>query len=170
MYRGGCLGETAVDCEAAAEAYSDLLEEETQKALDDAQKLADEQAQIAENMIRAISDAWLGNLSYLTANQKTQYAEDLLALSVTDDSFDPVAASKLAAEAALLTTGTKEEYIPFFERYVKELADADKEATPTDILNKLDELIKEVITSKDETVDAYIHSTLTAEEIAEAIA
>ena len=148
----GELGSALLAVETATKSYNDLLMTDGLAA------------------VKSITDAWLGSLSYLTDIQKTEYASGLLTLSTTDDdSINSVDAAKLAAETAMRTTSTKEEYIPVFNRYISELEAEGEEATTTDILNKLDELIKEVIISKDATVDAYVYNTLTAEEIADAI-
>jgi len=94
--------------------------------------------------IKAIADAWLGSLSYLTEQQKTLYAAEYAKLGLEDTSgnIDNVEAARLAAETAMKTTATKEDYIPVFERYILALEeDIEDEATLDDVVSKLDELI-----------------------------
>jgi phage-related protein len=102
--------------------------------------------------VQNIADAWLGNLSYLTLKQKADFASGYLALGLSGDgTIDTVAAARLAAETALKTTSTKEEYIPVFERYIAELEGQEADATNNDIVDRLDELINRVIDLEETT-------------------
>jgi len=116
------------------------------------------------DMIQNVSDAWLGNLSYLTLMQKAEYASGLLQLGLTDGTgqINTVDAARAAAEIALKTTRTKEEYIPVFERYIAELENEVEDASRTDLLNELRELKAEVVELRTATIDAYIHTGATA--------
>lgn len=96
-------------------------------------------------MIKNLSDAWLGNLSYLTLQQKAEYASGLLDIARTTNNItDRVEAARLKAEAGLKTTATKEEYIPIFNEYINELKNQNKEASLSDVVTRLDNLIAKV--------------------------
>jgi len=122
-----------------------------------------EMSSAAENLSSSVSeivDAWLGDLSYLTDLQKLDYATGALALTGTDGTgLSSVDLARSAAELALKTTATKEEYIPYFNRYIAGLETEVEDATNTDIVDALNTLVKEVIISREVTVDAYIHAT-----------
>ncbi|MFT7880716.1 MAG: hypothetical protein ABXS91_10020, partial [Sulfurimonas sp.] len=117
-----------------------------------------------KDMIQGVSDAWLGNLSYLSLQQKAEYASGLLRSGLSDEAgaINTVDAAKKAAEIALRTTSTKEEYIPVFERYISELENEVEDASRTDLLNELRELKSEVVELRTATIDAYIHTGATA--------
>lgn len=98
-----------------------------------------------QDAISQIADAWLGSLSYLTAQQKTMFAEGYYALATSSPSgLDTVEAARLAAETAMKTTATKEDYIPVFNRYITELENQAPEATLDDVVGELRILITRV--------------------------
>ncbi|MDM5264677.1 tape measure protein [Sulfurovum sp. XTW-4] len=108
-------------------------------------------------MIEEVSDAWLGNLSYLTLQQKADFASGYLSIAGSSNgAIDTVEAARLAAETALKTTATKEEYIPIFERYIAELEGQTADATNTDLLNELRALKAEVVELRQAATDAAI--------------
>jgi hypothetical protein len=97
------------------------------------------------SMIGDISDAWLGNLSYLTIQQKADFASGYLSIAgISNGAIDTVEAARLAAETALNSTTTKEEYIPIFNRYITELENSAPESTLDDVVDRLDSLIGRV--------------------------
>jgi len=112
------------------------------------------------DMIQNVSDAWLGNLSYLTLQQKAEYASGMLRLGLTDSTgtINSVETAQAAAEIALKTTATKAEYIPIFNAYIKALEDEVEDASRTDLLNELRELKAEVVELRSATVTTYIHT------------
>lgn len=111
-----------------------------------------------EDMIQNVADAWMSNLSYLTLQQKADYATGLLALSrQTDGIIDEVEVAKLRAETALKTTATKEEYIPIFEDLVTAMENEVPDATRTDLLLELRNLKTEVIELQNKIDDNTIY-------------
>jgi hypothetical protein len=102
-------------------------------------------AESTADAVRGIADAWLGNLSYLTMKQKAEFASGYLALGLSGVAeIDTVEAAKMAAETALKTSATREEYIPVFNKYIQELEKEAPEATTDDVVARLDELIDRV--------------------------
>lgn len=88
--------------------------------------------------VSQITDAWLGNLSYLTLKQKAEYASGYFDISKkSGGAIDTVESARLMAETALKSTSTKEDYIPIFERYVTELENKAPEATADDIVAEI---------------------------------
>ncbi|MDM5272077.1 hypothetical protein PGH07_07785 [Sulfurovum sp. zt1-1] len=109
--------------------------------------------------IKEIADAWLGNLSYLTLQQKAEYASGYLKIaSSSQGAIDTAEAARAAAEIALKTSATKDEYIPYFERYIAELSKQEEDATNRDLLNEIKELKQEVINLQEVTIEAAINS------------
>lgn len=108
-------------------------------------KALDEMTISITDMIKQVSEAWLGNLSYLTISQKAEYASGYLAIaSQSNGTIDTVEAARLAAETALKATSTKEEYIPIFDRYIQEIEAQAPEATTDDVVAQLKILIDRV--------------------------
>ena len=98
--------------------------------------------------IRAISDAWLSELSYLTNAQKTAYADgyyDIIKdLQAINDEVSLVDAARSVAETTFKTATTREEYIPAFDRYIAALEDEVTDATLQDVVVKLDEVVDSI--------------------------
>ena len=109
--------------------------------------------------IQKISEAWLGNLSYLTRAQKAEFASGYykMGLSADQGAINTVEAARLAAETALAATSTREEYIPVFERYIAELEKEVSDASLNDVVGKLDVLIDSIR----ELEDTYIQTSYT---------
>lgn len=129
-----------------------LLAEGFAEMTDAADSLEDSIISI-EEAIGAIADAWLGSLSYLTNAQKTMFADEYAKLaSLPDSELDRVEATRLAAETALKTTTTKEEYIPVFDRYIAALEAEIPEATLDDVLGELREITIAVKELEDTTI------------------
>ncbi len=150
--------------DADAETYANILSlsgafAELNPMLDETSDSVEEVVNTMSESISAIASAWTGNLSYLSMQQKTDYASGYLALGLGDTSgaIDTVEAARLAAETAIKTTATKEEYIPIFERYIAELETQDEDATNTDLLDELKLLRAEVSSLREATynVGAY---------------
>ncbi len=59
--------------------------------------------------------------------------------------INSVEAARVAAETAMKTTATKEQYIPIFERYISELEKQAPESTLDDVVGRLDTLIERVV-------------------------
>lgn len=100
-----------------------------------------------------VSDAWMGSLSYLNANQKTAYATGYYELAQTTDAIDSVESARLLAEAAQETTKSQREYQPIFDNYVKELQNQEKDASNADLLEELKNLRQEVLELKEATYE-----------------
>lgn len=114
-----------------------------------------------EDMIKNVSDAWLGNLSYLTLQQKADFASGYLSISGNSGGvIDTVESAKLAAQIALNATTTKEEYIPIFNRYIKALEDQAPQATTDDVVAELRELIEEVQGLRNDTSRASFQESI----------
>lgn len=95
--------------------------------------------------VSQITDAWLGNLSYLTLKQKAEYASGYFDIAKkSNGAIDTVESARLMAETALKSTATKEDYIPIFERYVTELENKAPEATTDDVVAELRALRNDV--------------------------
>ncbi len=137
------LGKALQDADKASQDLTNTLEKQAEDALLAAQKAKDENTKLAEQMINNIADAWLGNLSYLNLQQKADFASGYLKTGQAGD-INTVEAAKLAAEFALNSTQTKEEYIPVFEKYIDTLEKEAPESTLDDVVYRLDELISEV--------------------------
>lgn len=98
-----------------------------------------------EDMIQQVADAWLGNLSYLSLAQKAEFASGYLDIaSESGGAIDTVEAARLAAEFALKTTATEEEYRPYFLRYIEAIEEQVPEATLDTVVSRLDTLIESV--------------------------
>jgi methyl-accepting chemotaxis protein len=129
------------DLTKAAQDASDEAAKAAQEAIDAEKALANERTQMMQDMIKSVSDAWLGNLSYLTLQQKTAYASGYLAFaSNSGGMIDTVEAARVAAETAMRTSSTKEQYIPVFERYIQELENKAPDATLDDVVTELQTL------------------------------
>lgn len=89
------------------------------------------------NSLADIMDAWLGDLSYLTIQQKAD-----LATKYFEENRN-VASAEEMVRAAIQETRTKEEYIPIFNKYIAELEKEDN-ATLGDVVGRLDILVAEV--------------------------
>lgn len=114
-------------------------------------------------VVSSVTDAWLGDLSYLSLQQKADLASATFALSRQENStIDPVDSARAMVETALKTTATKEEYIPIFNEYVKTLQEQAPKATTDDVVAELIALRAEVVESRNATVDAYIHTSAIA--------
>ncbi len=95
-----------------------------------------------EEMIKNVSDAWLGNLSYLTMQQKADFASATFALArQSNGTIDPVESAKAMAETALKVSTTKEDYIPYFNQYIQAIKDQAPEATTDDVVAKLNDIL-----------------------------
>lgn len=95
--------------------------------------------------VSEVADAWLGNLSYLTAQQKTEYASGYYDIAKqSNGEIDRVESARLMAETALRTTARKEDYIPIFNQYVQELEAQAPKKTTDDVVYRLDTLIDRV--------------------------
>ncbi len=121
----------------------------------DAQEAANLKA--AQTAIKSITTAWTSNLSYLTTQQKQDYAE--LAASQTseilaDSGMSASDLAKTAATYAMKAATTKEEYMPAFDRYITALEADAPEATLDDVLDELKRISEEVITLQDATTTA----------------
>ena len=162
--RSGILTEALLDdYNEIGSAMLDIAEAE--KAL-----LAAQEASLdaMQQSTQGIADAWTGSLSYLSDAQKALYLEGYLALPGTEDTnvdginttdtMDTVSAAKLAAELALTSTATSEEYQPFFDRYIQELEQVDEDASRTDIVNELIALRAEITDLRESSLDIAIHS------------
>ena len=166
----------ALSSGASSELYLSLLElsSEFDALTDSADALAEAESSISDledattSMLQSIVDAWTGSLSYLSDAQKALYLEGYLALPGTEDTnvdginttdtMDTVSAAKLAAELALTSTATSEEYQPFFDRYIQELEQVDEDASRTDIVNELIALRAEITDLRESSLDIAIHS------------
>ena len=152
--RAGILTEDLLDdYESIGSALLDVAEAE--KSL-----LATQESSLDEirQATQSIADAWVGSLSYLTAAQKTAYSAGYLDLAGDNEEVSALDAARIAAETAIKTTATKEDYIPIFERYISELEKEVEETTPTDILNELRALKDEVVELRVATVDSNIYA------------
>jgi len=95
--------------------------------------------------ISGIADAWLGNLSYLTIAQKAAYASGYFEIArESNGQLDVVDSAKAMAETALRASSTKEEYIPYFDKYIKVLEEQAPQATTDDVVAELRALRAEV--------------------------
>jgi len=92
-------------------------------------------AEDASGSLNDLVDAWLGDLSYLTMTQKTQFASDMFEMQRNVQSGEDL------ARMAFQTSVTKEDYIPSFEKYINELEKDVEPKTLNDVVDKLDELI-----------------------------
>jgi len=129
------------------------------------EQLNEETSNVTDS-IKAIADAWLGNMSYLTLQQKAEFASGYLKVAAASQgALDTVEAARLAAETAMRTSTVRSEYIPAFERYIRELEKQVPDATNRDLLNKLEEIknavvkgntITEAATYRQSTAVSYI--------------
>ena len=117
-----------------ATAYGELMN--IAGAFNELTSAGEELANSVETVSKVI-DAWLGNLSYLTLQQKTDLATGYFGMQRSAQS------AQAMAEAAMRTTSTKEEYIPIFNKYIAEL-EAEDTATLDDVVQRLDILVNEV--------------------------
>lgn len=109
--------------------------------------------------LQSILDAYTGELSYFTMTQKAEYASRYYSIASRSNSvLNSVDIARVAAETALKTATKKEDYIPIFERYAKELEKQAKDATNTDLLNELKAMKAEIIALRRATIDASIHA------------
>jgi len=118
---------------------SDVLDETKRKSLDS---------------IRSIADEWLGSLSYLTRQQKADYATGYFDLiREYNDPETTIDAARAMAEQALKTTATKDEYKPYFDALIKAKEAEVEDASMRDLLEELQALRKEVIEVKNAQID-----------------
>lgn len=111
--------------------------------------------------IKDIADAWLGSLSYLTIQQKADFASGYFKIARESNGvIDTVEAARLTAETALKSVGTKEEYIPIFNRYIGELENKVADATLDTVVDRLDTLIKEIIISRQSATNDKIFGAI----------
>jgi len=109
--------------------------------------------------ISGIADAWLGELSYLTLQQKADFASGYFDIArQSNGTLSALDAARANAEIALKATASKEEYIPIFNRYIEEMSKEVDDATNRDLLEELRALKNEVIELKEATYNAAIHA------------
>jgi len=109
--------------------------DETQSA---AARLKDELGSVID-----IYEAWTGSLSYFTQGQKLAYAKEAYDIVKVVDTQTSVDAARIAAEQAMQSTVTKEEYIPYFEKYITALEE-NQPATVQDVVERLDTIADEI--------------------------
>lgn len=106
--------------------------------------------------IQAIADAWLSDLSYLTNAQKTAFADSYYDIvrdfAAINEDVSLVDAARSAAEQALKTSATREEFIPYFDRYIRALEDEAEEATLNDVVIELREVVSAIRELEDTTI------------------
>ena len=98
------------------------------------------------NSVSAIADLYLGSLSYLNLQEKADYASRYFEIARQPDSgLDALEAATAAAETALRTSRTREDYIPVFEALVQEQRKKVEDATNQDLLEGIDDMKEEVV-------------------------
>jgi len=110
---------------------------------------AQEQAQLelinaVTSNLNSITNAWLGNLSYLNSTQKTEYSTGLYSLSQNNPLYNSTQTAQAMIENAMKTSRTKEEYIPVFDTYIGELEKNIPTSNLDDVVGRLDTLIDRV--------------------------
>ena len=94
-----------------------------------------------EDILKSITDAYTGSLSYLDSIQKIEYLDNLgdyqLESGDTASYLDTLL-QQLGYDKAMTTT--KEDYIPIFEKYIDALEDAEyvPEATTADVVEEIE--------------------------------
>ncbi len=110
-------------------------------------KLADQRA----SATKAINDAMLGSISYLSEIEKLQYANNIYSGAITQQ--DKVNSSRTIAELSQKTTRTKEDYIPIFAQYLNELKKQGEQTTLTDVNNTLNEINTNIVDQTNTSID-----------------
>ncbi len=146
-----------VTTEAGSELFGEILS--LAGAFNTLTKAMEKQEEEAKKSIENIADAWVSNLSYLTLQQKADYATAYLKLGTKDpDSISVVQAAKTAAEYAMKTATTKEDYIPAFDKYIKTLENEKPANTLDNVVEELRVIAKEVQELQDITTVASYRS------------
>jgi len=91
---------------------------------------------------RMVNAEMLGSLSYLSEMEKLQYANNIYQSAITQD--DRISSSRTIAQLSQKTTRTREDYVPIFSQYINELQKQREDATLTDVVDKLDEVIDSI--------------------------
>jgi len=90
-------------------------------------------------MMGEIADAWLSDLSYLSLSQKADYASGYFEIArQSNGALNAADAARMAAETAMKTATSKEEYIPAFNNYINELKKQNADATLSDVVKAVD--------------------------------
>lgn len=114
--------------------YKDLGE-----AIDILAETSTDAADAISQSQKAVNEAMLGSLSYLSDVEKLNFANNIFQTATTPE--DRISSSRTIAEISRGTTRTKEEFIPDFQRFINELEKQDDEATTKDVVDKLDEVV-----------------------------
>ncbi len=121
--------------QSAIDAAADEADEKMQEQID----LLQEQVDFYQDVLNTINDAYMGALSYLSSEEKANYAgqmaDDALAAGDTQGYFDALG-EQLEYEKRMSVT--KEEYIPKFEEYIDKLKEAEPEADTDDVVDELE--------------------------------
>ncbi len=146
---------------SALRAYNTIIEslekdrlEEEKKKLEAEKKVLNEQLKFYEDIMKRIDSAYGGSLSYMNSIEKADYFERRAEVDINSgDSkayFDSLS-KQLEYEKAMSIT--KEEYIPLFDEYIKNLKDAEPEKTTDDVVDSLEDINKKIDELKD-TIEA----------------
>ena len=142
--KAGMSTDMLAEYEEVGSALLDVAE--AQKALLDIQKDAlNEQYDFYQSILGKIQDAYTGSLSYLTEGQKAEYsarqAEAFLQAGDTDNYLSSLAE---ALESQKKISVTKEDYIPYFEDYIRDLSEAKPDATTSDVVESLQDIYDKI--------------------------
>lgn len=110
--------------------------------------------------VNTITDLYVGNLSYLSLQEKADLASRYFDLARQPDSgLNALEAARTNAEFALKTSATRAEYIPIFEQLVQVQKDQIEDASNRDLLSELTAIKKEVAKLNTTTTNAAIYGT-----------
>lgn len=145
--------DTAEDITRATEILSDV---EFAKFQDFAEAF-DLLAESVSESQKAVNDAMLGSLSYLSDVEKLNFANNIFQTATTSE--DRISSSRTIAEISRGTTRTREDYAPIFQQYLNELQKEADEATTQDVVDKLDEVILSINASTESATEDAIYGT-----------
>lgn len=131
--------------------YKDYAE-----AIDLVSKSTEDATQVMLDSQRAVNNAMLGNLSYLSDIEKLAFANNIYQNAITQE--DRIASSRNIAEISRGTTRTREDYVPIFAQYINELKKQDEEATLTDVVNELVTVGEKIDEQTDSASDGLIYA------------
>jgi hypothetical protein len=145
--------------EADAETYASLLS--LAGAFAEVNPLIDEQSTLIQDMIKNVSDAWLGNLSYLNLQQKAEYASGYMSiLASANGGVNTVDGTLAALQTKFNTASTREDTIVAFDRYIQSIKDEAPKATMDDSVaqqiemnSKMETLISRIESLEDSIIE-----------------
>jgi len=127
------------DLSSALQNLQSAVDEQTQAEVD----IANQELSFYEDLLRTIQDAWLGTLSYLSKEEKAVYAGQQAEEAINDGdsaTYFEMLSKQLEYEKSM--SRTKEDYIPLFDAYMKDVSEAEFEPDKNtdDVVETLEEI------------------------------